>query len=268
MTTHRRFLLASSIARLFRREFKSTQVTEGHFQASRERWAHVSITDERRDLISVTTGSGGEAVEERTAIPPTQAKLLLEVCAGKTEYTVTELGSVGLANLSILRFSGADGFDLVRVIMDDQAAADGFTPPVWAGPEISDDRRYETYQIALHGSPKTGEVPLSNAALNAALDFIEGQSSPRPLAYDDAVGADQIPERSVPLQGRAASLLQRLSAPPVASLPRAPRQLWGTNPSDSTVQQPSLPSGPGSPHPDWLTQDQPEDEDSSRQNLS
>ena len=45
MRKHRRFLLAPALARLFRREFPSTQITEGHFQRSDERHAHVILED-------------------------------------------------------------------------------------------------------------------------------------------------------------------------------------------------------------------------------
>ncbi len=262
MRTHRRFLLAPALARLFRREFPSTQITEGHFQRSEDRQAHVILADERCELVSVSFAPGVEPVEERTAVPASQGQFLLGVCAGKAEYSLVGLGSIGLADVSVRCFSGAAPLDLVRVSFDDEGTAEGFTPPAWLGPEVTQDESYATYQIALRGPPRREEVALSNAALNGALDVIDNVKSPQSRTADVQADSVSIPaQQPVSLEARAAALVQGLSTTPIKPTPRVPRQLWATNPLDVNAQQGSRSSDPDLARPDWRNTDKAGDED-------
>src|SRR5215207_8959114 len=86
MTVVRRFLLASSSARLVSRERGSTFITEGCFAAQQGRSSYVVIGGERYHLVLVTEPTESALVEERTDIPPAHAEALLDVCAGRVTY--------------------------------------------------------------------------------------------------------------------------------------------------------------------------------------
>src|SRR3954468_6933906 len=83
MTVVRRFLIASSLARLVLRERDSTEITEGHFAAQPGRSSHVVIEGERCHLVLVTEAQGAAATEERTEVPLAHAEALLDVCSGR-----------------------------------------------------------------------------------------------------------------------------------------------------------------------------------------
>src|SRR3954451_9071844 len=83
MTVVRRFLIASSLARLILRERDSTEITEGYFAAQHGRSSHVVVEGERCHLVLVTEAQGAAPVEERTEVPLAHAEALLDVCSGR-----------------------------------------------------------------------------------------------------------------------------------------------------------------------------------------
>jgi CYTH domain-containing protein len=78
----RRFLIASSLARLVARERGSTPITEGYFEARQGGSSHVVVEGERCHLVLTTDTQAAAPVEERTEVPRSHAEALLEVCAG------------------------------------------------------------------------------------------------------------------------------------------------------------------------------------------
>jgi CYTH domain-containing protein len=172
MTVRRRFLLASSFARLIQRERGGLRHVEGFFPERRGRTSCVRLEEDRGLLILKTVGPDGE-VEEQTEIPVAHAHALLEVCAGEVDYTRAAVPiSEGHALVDgILR---PRVLHLVTMEFDTEEAR-GFHPPEWFGREVTADPRYTHQSIALRGLAEAPEIPLSDAALNSLIDTLEGR---------------------------------------------------------------------------------------------
>src|SRR5688500_20384698 len=83
MAIARRFLIASSLTRLIRKERGSERVTEGHFPPQAERQSHVRL--EKGQCYLVLTSREGEmdAAEDWTDVPRSRAGALVDVGAGR-----------------------------------------------------------------------------------------------------------------------------------------------------------------------------------------
>ncbi|MFY9289437.1 MAG: hypothetical protein WAP03_01860, partial [Methylorubrum rhodinum] len=171
MSVVRRFLVAPSLVRLLRKERGGARITEGYFAPQAGRTSFVRLQGNNCFLVLVT-GAEGAATEERTEVPRAHGDALLDVCAGKAIYERTAVALSGTEAL-IDRYVRPAGLDLVSLVFEEAEAAKAFAPPVWFGAEVSADAAYHGQSIALTGVPSAGEVPLSNAALDAVLDLIE-----------------------------------------------------------------------------------------------
>jgi CYTH domain-containing protein len=49
--------------------------------------------------------------------------------------------------------AGLEGLMTLEVELPDEAAATAFTPPAWAGADVTGDARYANQSLALHGLP-------------------------------------------------------------------------------------------------------------------
>jgi hypothetical protein len=67
-----------------------------------------------------------------------------------------------------------------------QQEAEEFQPLSWFGPEVSGERAYLRWRIALEGLPQAPEVDLEEGALNSVLDLLENGFSAWPLAAQTA----------------------------------------------------------------------------------
>ena len=172
-TVRRRFLLASSFARLIQRERGGLRHVEGFFPERRDRSSWVRLEENRCLLILRTFGSDGE-VEDQTEIPLGHAHALLDVSAGEVDYTRTALPiSEGQALVDeIIRPSV---LHLVTMEFASEEEARNFHLPEWFGPEVTADPRYTNQSLALQGLAEAPEVQLSDAALNSLLDTLEGR---------------------------------------------------------------------------------------------
>lgn len=173
MITTRRYLIASSLARLVRKERGGNRLTEGHFPSQADRNSFVVIDGDRGSLVLVTSG-GGMPVEERTDVPRAHAEALLDVTPGKVDY-VRSLLSIGSREVRIDRFVTPGPLDLISVDFEKEEDARDFRPMSWFGPEVTGEAGYQNRSIALEGLPPALDVPLSNAALNTLLDTLEGR---------------------------------------------------------------------------------------------
>lgn len=204
MAVVRRFLIASSLTRLIRRERGSERVLEGHFAAQSERQSHVRV--ERGQAYLVLTSLEGDApgAEDWTDVPRSHAEALLDVCPGTVTY---ERSRLRLRNHEALvdRFVAPASLDLVTVEFATRADADAFVPPVWFGTEVTGDDSYTNRMIAISGRPRAPEVPLSNAALENALDLLEGTA-------EEGSFANQEPAYERPAEDSAFDRLRRLAA--------------------------------------------------------
>ncbi|NIX75019.1 hypothetical protein [Microvirga terricola] len=173
MSTSRRYLIASSLARLIRRERGGNRVTEGHFANQADRSSYVIIEGDKGNLVLITAGSGAP-LEERTEVPRAHAEALLDVTPGKVDYVRSHL-TVGTRDIHINRFVTPGPLDLISVEFDTEEEARDFRPLSWFGPDVTAETSYQTRAIALEGIPGAPDVPISNAALNSLLDALENR---------------------------------------------------------------------------------------------
>src|SRR3954471_14634009 len=169
----RRFLVASSLARLIRKEGGvAGRVVEGYFPAPPDRDHFVSLEPGHSYLVLAPAKEGAGA-EERTEVPRSQAEALLAVCAGKVgfECTIVRLGGGKQAPLQ--RFVARGSLDLLSVEFAAGEDANGFVPPAWFGPEVTQSPACHRGSLARTGLPASDDIPLSNAMLEELLDLLE-----------------------------------------------------------------------------------------------
>lgn len=175
MVAYRRYLIASSLARLIRKERGGNRVTEGHFPNQADRSSFVIVDGDKGSLVLLQNGANGP-VEERTDVPRAHAEALLDVTPGKLDYLLTHL-TVGTRDIQIARFVTPGPFDMISVSFESEDEAKDFRPLSWFGPDVTSDAIYQNRSIALEGLPQMPDVPLSNAALNSLLDTLENRYS-------------------------------------------------------------------------------------------
>jgi len=173
MVAYRRYLIASSLARLIRKERGGNRVTEGHFPNQADRSSFVIVDGDKGSLVLVHAGANGP-VEERTDVPRAHAEALLDVTPGKLDYLLTHL-TVGTRDIQIARFVTPGPLDMISVSFESEDEARDFRPLSWFGPDVTSDVPYQNRSIALSGPPQRPEVALSNAALNSLLDTLENR---------------------------------------------------------------------------------------------
>jgi CYTH domain-containing protein len=229
MTIVRRFLLAPSFARLVRKERGSQRVTEGYFATQSGRNSHVLVENGQCHLVLVTPEEGAVASEERTEVPRAHADALLDVCAGKTVYERARISVGGGREALVDRITHPGVLDLVSVEFDTREEAASFLFPAWFGPEVTADASFDRRAIALQGVPAVGDVPLSNAALEALLDTIEDRfGRPRFAAPP--------PPRRATNDSSVIDALRRLASPDQAPAEAAPAELPAAAGEDASAR--------------------------------
>ncbi|MBO1909491.1 hypothetical protein J4G37_32295 [Microvirga sp. 3-52] len=173
MTIRRHFLLASSLARLIQRERGGLRQIEGFFPEQKERTSWVRLEENRALLILRSAGPYGD-VEDEIDVPVMHAQALLDVCAGKIDYTRTML-SISDRVALIDQVVRPRALHFVTVEFDNAEAATGFAPLPWFGPEVTADCRFTYQALALRGLSETPDVLLSDAALDSLLDTLENR---------------------------------------------------------------------------------------------
>ena len=168
----RRFLIASSLARLIRKEQgMAGRIVEGYFPARPDRDHFVSIEPGHAYLVLAPAGGVGE--EERTEVPRSQAEALLAVCAGKVGFECTIVPLRDGKQALLQRFVSPGSLDLLSVEFAVGEDADGFVPPAWFGPEVTQNPAYHRGSLARSGLPASEDILLSNGMLEELLDVIE-----------------------------------------------------------------------------------------------
>ena len=234
MAVARRFLIASSLTRLIRKERGSERVIEGHFAPQSERQSHVRIEKGQAYLVLTSLDGDVAAAEDWTDVPRSHAEALLEVCPGTVVF---ERSRVRLRNHEALvdRFITPGPLDLVSVEFASPTDADAFLPPVWFGSEVTGDDSYTNRMIAVVGRPRASEAPLSNAALETALDLLEGSPDDGRFGSYERERPDERPAEDSPFDR-----LRRLAAVrPASPFPSAP----------APAPEPSEEAEPKSPEP-------------------
>ena len=128
----RRFLVASSFARLIRKEQgMAGRIVEGYFPARPDRDHFVSIEPGHAYLVLGPAGGAGE--EERTEVPRSQAEALLAVCAGKVGFDCTIVPLRHDKQALLQRFVAPGSLDLLSVEFAAGEDADGLSPSPSSG---------------------------------------------------------------------------------------------------------------------------------------
>ena len=206
----RRFLVASSLARLLRKDRGAvSRIVEGYFPARPGRDHFVSIEPGHACLVLAPVGGAGE--EERTEVPRSQAEALLAVCAGKVgfECTIIRLRSGKQALLQ--RFIAPGSLDLLSVEFAAGEEADGFVPPAWFGPEVTQNPAYHRGSLARTGLPASEDTPLSNAMLEELLDLLEEGTMAAQLGRGTSPSVHDERSSEVPSEGAFATEVPALS---------------------------------------------------------
>ncbi len=170
----RRFLIASSFARLIERQ-RGTQneVVEGYFPPRPGRRQVVRVESAAAYLTLTSTPGEGAVNEERVAVPKGHAEALLDVTPGVIGFSRTGLALAGGGEAVLDRFSRPGRLDTLTVSFADADQAAAFEAPIWFGPEITDDPLYEPGALALAGIPDDSDVTPTNKALEALIDGLE-----------------------------------------------------------------------------------------------
>ncbi len=176
MAVERRFLIASSLARLIQRESQATsRIVEGHFPPHPERFQLVRVERERAMLILAQRQEDGRGAEEQAEIPHAHAEALIDVAAGAVAFDRMVVVLPGEGRALLNRVMLPRGIDVLTTVMEDGAEV-GF--PEWFGPEVTGRPEYETSTLAVQGLLALEEVPITNSGLEALLDLLEGRLAP------------------------------------------------------------------------------------------
>jgi CYTH domain-containing protein len=171
--TQRRFLVASSLAHLIRKEQGiAGRIVEGYFPARPDQEHYISIEPGHAYLVLASAREGaGEG--ERTEVPRSQAEALLAVCAGKVGFEGTLVPLRDGKQALLQRFVAPGPLDLLSVEFAAEDEAVVFVPPAWFGPEVTQNPAYHRGSLARAGMPASEEIPLSNTMLEELLDLLE-----------------------------------------------------------------------------------------------
>ena len=175
MTVERRFLIASSLARLLRKGGHPERVVEGYLPSSSS-WIHF-VAIEGSGCQLVLHPQDKSQAQDGAPIPRRHAEALLEICAGKIGYERTPVRVANCRRAVLDHILVPGRCDLLRIEFEDLASSRTFSLPSWFGPEITDEPSYEKYAIALNGAPAQELEMIKNEGLEASLNLLEGRAA-------------------------------------------------------------------------------------------
>jgi len=184
MSFTRRFLLASSLARLIEKERGGRPVAEGYFPNQANHGVFVRVNENAGTLILVSPGPSG-LVEVPADLPRGHAEALRTSAAGRVDYQRIDLGAEP-DEISVYRLAVPGPLDLITVSFEREEQARNFRPLPWFGPEVTADVGYQNRALALADLPAAAEVELTDGALDSLLDLLEGQPAPSRLLVEPA----------------------------------------------------------------------------------
>jgi hypothetical protein len=209
----RRFLIASSLARLIRKDGGvAGRIVEGYFPARPDRDHFVSLEPGHSYLV-LAPAREGAGVEERTEVPRSQAEALLAVCAGKVGFECTIARLRGGKQALLQRFIAPGSLDLLSVEFAEGEDANRFVPPAWFGPEVTQNPAYDRGSLARTGIPAPEQILLSNAMLEELLDVIEDGTIAAQLGRGPSLNVRE----DRPAEGHAEGPSSEASQPPAPS---------------------------------------------------
>jgi CYTH domain-containing protein len=224
MVIERRFLVASSLARLIQREsVATTRICEGHFAPQGGRRQLVRVERERAVLVLVNREEGAAATEEQAEVPHSHAEALIDVAAGAIAFDRMPIRIGHDVEAVLDRYVVPQGVDILTVTIRSDPRA--FVPPLWAGTEITDEAAFEPAALAVDGVPGVPEVEISNMALESLLDTLEGRGSyrfrprPSPAPAESAFAAARARPIEAPAPAPVEAPRAETPAEPLAEAP-------------------------------------------------
>jgi hypothetical protein len=178
----RRFLVAPAIARLLRAGLAPAQVTEGYFNPSTGRQVYVRAEDGEYRLVLKASGPPGAAEEEAVGLERAYAEALIEASTGTVRYDRVAIDLDAGRTAVLDSFTVPGTVHMVAVAFPDQAQADAFDPPLWFSSDVTD---CDNQTIAVNRLSVVEDIPLTGAALEAALDALEHQELRSLLGRDE-----------------------------------------------------------------------------------
>jgi CYTH domain-containing protein len=229
MALERRFLIASSLARLIHKERGgATRLVEAHFPARSDRTQLVRVEREHSYLILRTSGDDGQIREEQVEVPLSHAEALVEVAAGTVAFDRIPVPLGGGTEAALDRYIIPRSLDLLTVTITSDPRV--FAPLLWFGTEVTGNSAYDPSELALNGMPDLEEVEINNVALEALLDTVEGRS---PYGF-----RSQAPQQSSPSEVQPARP-EAPAAEPLGTGDDAPSAVHATVPEAEAVPEES-----------------------------
>ncbi len=197
MPNERRFLIASSLARLIQKERGlGSRIVEGYFAPRPDRKQIVRIENGGAQLILVSTSQAGAVEEERADVPRAHAEALLDVAQGKVAFARGTVPLQGGREVALDRFMIPTRIDILSVTFPEGERPEAFQPPAWFGREITGEGGFELNAIAMNGAPDAGDLNVSNSALESRLDSLEQRFGFRSGATSGAASRAVPPARA------------------------------------------------------------------------
>ena len=212
----RRFLIASSLARLIRKEGGvAGRIVEGYLPARPDRDHFVSLEPGHAYLVLGQPGrEQGRRSEPRCRGP--KPRRSWRCAQARSASSARSCGSGTASRPSCSGLWRPGPLDLLSVEFAVGEEADGFVPPAWFGPEVTQNPAYHRASLARAGLPASEDIRLSNTMLEELLDVIE--------------------------EGTMAAQLGRGSSPSVRDEPPAEGPNDGATPTEVSAR--SVESGP------------------------
>lgn len=105
-------------------------------------------------VLTLKRGGGRVRAEEELDLPAEQAERLWALTEGRRVEKVRHRADVGGALVELDVYGGdLDGLIVVEVEFGDEAAAEAWAPPPWAGREVTEDAAYKNRALAVAGRP-------------------------------------------------------------------------------------------------------------------
>jgi CYTH domain-containing protein len=224
MSFSRRFLVAPSLVRLLNRDLGADRVIEGYFANQPERSSYVRLVGETGTLVLLTEADG-VIEEERTDIPRPHAEALLDVAPGRVAFARVRLDHPDV-EISLDHFIEPRPLSLATVSSESAEAISRFHAPAWFGAEVTTVDGFQNRQIALDGAPPVRDVPVSDVAVHACLDLLEGPATPSAAPLEEVFEeesdtVDALLRFASAFSGSAAPEDEKIAAPePDAAQPK------------------------------------------------
>lgn len=154
MEIERKFLVRELPPGLDRSQ--STRIEQGYLAIADD---GTEVRIRRRDgtaMLTVKGGRGRTRSEEELEIDAERFARLWPLTEGRRLEKTRHLIPAG-AGLTIeldVYWGGLKGLIIAEVEFGSEDAADGFEPPEWFGPEVTDDARFKNQTLACAGAPR------------------------------------------------------------------------------------------------------------------